>query len=109
MLCKTGEEFKDTFRYKDSETEKKINILKIKIKRREFICDQANEEGLGTKEIISDVKNALKMVLDNLEANKEINEEEISDYLETVCAKTEVIAKSTYGLDDLQPVVQILF
>ena len=49
------------------------------------------------------------MVLDNLEANKEINEEEISDYLETVCAKTEVIAKSTYGLDDLQPVVQILF
>lgn len=109
MLCKTGEEFKDTFRYKDSETEKKINILKIKIKRREFICDQANEEGLGTKEIISDVKNALKMVLDNLEANKEINEEEISDYLETVCEKTEVIAKSTYGLDDLQPVVQILF
>ena len=77
MLSKTKEEFKDTFRYKDSETEKKINILKGKIKQGEFICDQANEEGLCTKEVINDVKNALKMVLDNLEANKEINEEEI--------------------------------
>ena len=72
------------------------------------MCDQANEEGLGTKEVIDNVKNALKMLLDNLEANKEPNKDEISDYLETTYYKTESIVKSTYGLDDLGPIVKIL-
>ena len=72
------------------------------------MCDQANEEGLGTKEVINNVKNALKMLLDNLEANKEFNKNEISDYLETAYYKTESIVKSTYGLDDLNPIVEIL-
>ncbi len=98
------------YSYEDSGKKKEINIniLKKQIKLDEFVCDQANEEGLGTKEVIDNVKNALKMLLDNLEANKEPNKDEISDYLETMYYKTESIVKSTYGLADLGPIVKIL-
>ena len=107
------DKFKNIFgfySYEDPPKEKEININKLKkqIKLNEFVCDQANEEGLGTKEVINNVKNALKMLLDNLEENKEFNKNEISDYLETTYYKTENIVKSTYGLDDLGPIVEIL-
>lgn len=107
-LYHSQDNFRSIFGYEDSTREKKIIILKREIKLIEFVCDQAEEEGLGTKEVINNVKNALKMILDNLEANKEPNKDEISDYLETSIVKTEGIVKSTYGLDDLLPIVEIL-
>ena len=108
-LYHSKDNFRSIFGYEDSTREKKINILKRKIKLIEFVCDQAEEEGLGTKEVINNVKNPLKMLLDNLEANKEPNKDEISDYLETSIVKTEGIVKSIYGLDDLLPIVEILY
>lgn len=107
-LCEFKEEFEDTFRDKDSITEKKIKSLKRKIEMIKFVCDQAEEEGLGTKEVINNVKNTLKMVLDNLEANKEPKKDEISCYLETMSGKATDIVKSIYDLDELYSIYDIL-
>lgn len=108
-LCRFKEEFEDAFRDKDSTTEEKIKSLKREIEMIEFVCDQAEEEGLGTKEVINNVKNTIKMLLDNLEANKEPNKDEISHYLETMSEKTTDIVKSTYGIDDLWELYNIIF
>lgn len=76
---------------------------------KEFEFDQADESGIGTKEVINNVKTGLKMLLDNFEANKEPNKDEISKNLKIMMKKTEGLVKSIYDLTDLDWVMGIVY
>ena len=69
------------------------------IKINEFLYVQAEKRNIGSKEVIDIVKNALKMLSDDLKMN-EISDK-TSQILSGMVESMENIVKSTYGLKDL--------
>ena len=96
-------------RLKYSKRDEEIENLKMTVKELEFTYNQAEKDGIGTKEVIDNVKNVIKIASDDLKAGKlPPNKDEI-DYLETIYRKTEDIVKSSYGFPDEESFYQTIY
>ena len=77
--------------------------LKMFIKKNDFLLDQAEKFGIGTKEVINNAKNFYKILSDNLEISED------TKIYNNWSKKLENIVKSTYNLKDLQSIYYLLF